>query len=314
MSPTPYAFDTQGPGADARLDQVGHVLDRADDLRANRDALLALWTGGCVLVLDADGNALADADLQPLLLSGDDAEGFTDQTWFLGRDGHGRGWFARGPDGWPDDHVHRVDLRTAAGTWPVRAAAAFACARSLQAWHARTRFCGLCGGAIELERAGWMGRCTQCRREHYPRTDIAVIATVTDGTRLLLGRQATWPARRWSLVAGFMEPGESLEQTVAREVLEETGVQVTRARYRASQPWPFPGSLMVGFDADATPGEARAHDELEDARWFELEELLAAQKRDVEDDGAGIRLSPQLSIARWLIDDWIAARASSTDP
>ena len=308
MSPATYAFDTQGPGAEARLDRFDQTLDRADDLRADRVALRALWRGGCVLVLDADGNALADAALQPRILAGDDSQSFTDDTWFLGRDNNGRGWFARGADAWPQQHDHRVDLRTAAANWPARPAAAFACARSLQAWQSRTRFCGLCGGAVVFERAGWMGRCTQCTREHYPRTDVAVIATVSDGARLLLGRQATWPARRWSLIAGFMEPGESLEQTVAREVLEETGVRVTRARYRASQPWPFPGSLMVGFDADAAPGDARAHDELEDARWFTLDELVAAQLRDLEDDGVGIHLSPRLSIARWLIDEWIAAR------
>lgn len=308
MSRATYAFDTQGAGADARLDLHDHVLDRSDDLRGNRDALLALWPGACVVVLDADGNALADAALQPRLLIADATVELTDQTWFLGRDREGRGWFARGPDAWPSEDSARVDLRTAAAEWPAGPAAAFACARALQAWHQRARFCGLCGGAMVLERAGWLGRCTQCGREHYPRTDVAVIATVTDGECLLLGRQATWPARRWSLIAGFMEPGESLEQTVAREVLEETGVRVTRARYRASQPWPFPGSLMVGFDAEALPGPASAHDEIEEARWFTVADLVAAQHRDVIDDGAGIRLSPRLSIARWLIDDWIAAR------
>lgn len=305
-----YAFDTQGAGADARLQQSDHALDRADDLRGDRDALQALWHGACVLVLDAEGHALADADLQPRLLAGDAAQALSDDAWFLGRDAGGRGWFARGADAWPGDGAHRIDLRGAAATWPAREAAAFACARALQTWHARTRFCGMCGGAVAIERAGWLGRCTQCAREHYPRTDAAVIATVSDGTRLLLGRQASWPARRWSLIAGFMEPGESLEQTVVREVFEETGVRVTTARYRASQPWPFPGSLMIGFDADALPGVAQAHDELEDARWFALDELIAAQARDADDDDEGIRLSPRLSIARWLIDTWIAERVA----
>ena len=110
--------------------------------------------------------------------------------------------------------------------------------------------------------------CSQCGAEHYPRTDPAVIVAVSDGTRLLLGRQANWPARRYSVIAGFVEPGESLEQTVAREVLEETGVRVRSCRYLASQPWPFPGSLMLGFVADAEPDDAAVDDELEDARWF----------------------------------------------
>lgn len=308
MSGSTYAFDTQGAGADGRLDLFDHVLDRADDLRSDPDALRALREGAQVLVLDGDGNALAGADLQPRPVTRVDTAALTDDACFLGRDGDGRGWFVRIAEPGADDGAPRIDLRGAAANWPTRHAAAFACARALQAWHARVRFCGMCGGAVMIERAGWLGRCTQCGREHYPRTDAAVIATVTDGTQLLLGRQATWPARRWSLIAGFMEPGESLEQTVAREVLEETGVRVTRARYRASQPWPFPGSLMIGFDAEALPGPASAHDELEDARWFSVDEVVAAQARDLQDDGKGIVLSPRLSIARWLIDEWIAAR------
>lgn len=304
----PYAFTGPGAGREAALQDAHAALDRSDHLRPDPGALADAWSTARVLLLDADGRAqTGDADA-PALASGAALGAFDPAALFLGRDARGMAWFARHVDTAGDDGaVARIDLRSAAAAWPALEAGAFACARALQAWHARTRFCGMCGGPTRVERAGWLLRCTRCEAEHYPRIDCAVIAAVSDGTRLLLGRQAAWPARRWSLVAGFVEPGESFEQTVAREVMEETGVRVTRARYRASQPWPFPGSLMIGFDADALPDVPRAHDELEDARWFTRAELLAARARDVDDDGDGIRLSPPMSIARWLIDAWLDA-------
>ena len=164
---------------------------------------------------------------------------------------------------------------------------------------------------MEFVRAGWLGRCSACHAEHYPRTDQAIIAAVTDGERLLLGRQKTWPRNRWSVLAGFVEPGESLEQTVAREVLEESGVRVLRSRYLASQPWPFPGSLMLGFVAEAAPDAPVAGDELEDVRWFEANEVREGLSREwsaTDDAQDGIVLSSPISIARWLIVQWLALR------
>ncbi|MDB6163011.1 MAG: diphosphatase, partial [Xanthomonadaceae bacterium] len=152
-------------------------------------------------------------------------------------------------------------------------------------------------------------RCAQCGSEHYPRTDQAMIAAVTDGHRLLLGRQTPWPPRRYSVLAGFVEPGESLEQTVAREVFEEAGVRVHRSRYLASQPWPFPGSLMLGFIAEAAGDEPVVGDELEDVRWFSAQDVrdgLARDGSEVLPDGhPGIVLSPPISIARWLVEQWL---------
>jgi NAD+ diphosphatase len=203
----------------------------------------------------------------------------------------------------------RVDLRIAAAAWPARDATAFAQARAVLHWHARHRFCGACGGELAYVRAGWLGRCAACGSEHYPRTDQAIIAAVTDGRRLLLGRQATWAPRRWSVLAGFVEPGESLEQTVAREVLEESGVRVRESRYVASQPWPFPGSLMLGFIALAEPDAPRAGEELEDARWFDAGEVragLAADWANADAEGEGIILSAPVSISRWLVERWLA--------
>jgi len=169
-------------------------------------------------------------------------------------------------------------------------------------WRSRNRHCGLCGGEIEFRRAGYQGHCLQCGAEHYPRVDPAVIVAVSDGERLLLGRQASWPAGRYSVIAGFVEPGETLEQTVAREVLEETGVRVRSSRYLGAQPWPFPGSLMLGFAAQAEPDEPRVDDELEDARWFTREQIGQALERT--DGSAGLWLSPRISIARSLIEHW----------
>jgi NAD+ diphosphatase len=151
-------------------------------------------------------------------------------------------------------------------------------ARALSIWRLRHRFCSVCAYATRSERAGHVRRCSnpQCGHEAFPRIDPAIIVLVTDGERALLGRQSTWPPGRYSTIAGFVEPGESLEDAVVREVREETGVRVQRVDYHSSQPWPFPSSLMLGFHAQAEPGaQIEVGGELEDARWFTRTELAA---------------------------------------
>ena len=298
MPASPFAF-------------IDGALDRAEYLRIDAARLAARWPGARVLLLDAGGNALAGddgmpRDATPREALGDGHAGRMDDAVLLGLQGE-RAWFALPlADGDADAAARRVDLRTAAATWPAREATAFAQARAVLHWRARHRFCGACGGALGYERAGWLGRCAQCGLEHYPRTDPAVIVAVTDGERLLLGRQAGWPARRYSTLAGFVEPGETLEQTVAREVFEESAVRVRGCRYLASQPWPFPSSLMLGFVADAEPDAPHANDdELEDARWFTRDEVGAALRGETKDEG--LLLSPRLSISRWLVEAWFAA-------
>ena len=292
---------------------IDGALDRAEHLRSDDARLAALWSSARLLELDAEGNALADADGAPRLLAGADLGGRDADAVLLGLDDEGRAWFALAADATSRDAATRIDLRTAAATWPVREATAFAQARAVLHWRARHRYCGACGGALAYERAGWLGRCTRCGLEHYPRTDPAVIVAVCDGARLLLGRQANWPARRYSTLAGFVEPGETLEQTVVREVFEESGVRVRGCRYLASQPWPFPSSLMLGFVADAEPDEPRANDEeLEDARWFTRDEVGAALRGQTRD--AGLLLSPRLSISRWLIECWYRERREQGAP
>ncbi len=287
---------------------VDGALDRADHLRDDSDALNALWPNAGVIVLDADGRAFADDEKNLRIVRGAELGGGPGATTFLGlRDGEA--WFFADAATLAIEAPQRVDLRSAATHWPAWQSSVFAQARALQHWHQRHRHCGVCGAASEFRRAGWLGVCTGCNSEHYPRTDQAVIVAVGNGDRLLLGRQAGWPPRRWSVIAGFVEPGETLEQTVAREVLEETGVRVRDARYLASQPWPFPGSLMLGFVADAEADEPVAGDELEQARWFTADEVRAGLANDwakADAIGVGIVLSSPISIARHVIRAWLA--------
>lgn len=280
-------------------------LDRAEHLRDDATALARLWPDARVLALDDDGGAAADAAGDPLPLRGRDVAPGVDTAVFLGLEG-ARAWFAIRDADAPLSAT-RTDLRSAAAQWPVVDATAFAQARAVLHWRTTHRFCGRCGAPLATVRAGWLGRCTGCGREHYPRTDAAVIVAVSDGARLLLGRQASWPPRRYSVLAGFVEPGESLEQTVAREVFEESGVRVTASRYLASQPWPFPSSLMLGFEADAAADDVPApSDELEDVRWFGADEIAAALHGESGPDG--LLLSPRISISRWLIERWSRAQ------
>ncbi|MCW2637219.1 MAG: diphosphatase [Blastococcus sp.] len=172
-------------------------------------------------------------------------------------------------------------------------------------WHERNRFSPLTGAATTIERGGWVQRDPTTGTEHFPRTDPAVIRLVHDGAdRVVLGRQAVWPPGRFSILAGFVEPGESAEAAVAREVAEEVGLTVTDIRYVASQPWPFPQSLMLGFVARAE-GEDILRldpDEIEEARWFTRDELRAG--------GGPMALPPGISIARHILDRWVAGEFS----
>jgi NAD+ diphosphatase len=190
-----------------------------------------------------------------------------------------------------------VDLRLTAGLLDPREAGLLAYARAMVTWRAQHRHCGACGTPLVAERAGHQMRCPRqgCGAQWFPRLDPAIIVLVEHGDRALLGRQAAWPAGRYSTLAGFVEPGESLEDTVRREVLEETGVRVGAMTYHSSQPWPFPSSIMIGFHATAdTTDIALGDDELEDARWFSREEIAAG--------AAG--LPPPQSVSYRLIEHW----------
>ena len=193
-------------------------------------------------------------------------------------------------------------LREAATELPAEEAALAAYAGSLLAWHRRHRFCANCGNRTAHADGGHERHCEHCDAHHFPRTDPVVIVRVVDGERLLLGRQASWAEGRFSVLAGFVEPGETLEEAVRREVREESSVEVGEVAYVASQPWPFPSSLMIGFHAVANAGpEPRPRDgELSEVRWFSRGEVEAAAAGASE-----IGLSPPYSISRRLIDGWL---------
>ncbi len=185
---------------------------------------------------------------------------------------------------------------------PPEDAALWGTARSLIEWHNRHRFCSNCGTATALFRAGWGRRCGACNSEHYPRVDPVVIMLAEHEDRVLLGRQPQYPPGRYSALAGFVEPGESIEEAVARELEEEAGIEVRGVRYVASQPWPFPGSLMIACLAQA-PSDALTIDrtELDDARWFNRSAVEAALRGD---PGAPFQAPPHFAIAHTLLACW----------
>jgi NAD+ diphosphatase len=200
-----------------------------------------------------------------------------------------------------------LGLRAVAPRLGQEDGALLAHAVALLHWHREHPRCARCGAATAVAEGGHVRACSSCGALHHPRTDPVVIMLVVDGDRALLGRQARWPPGRYSALAGFVEPGESLEDAVAREVAEEAGVAVERLRYRSSQPWPFPASLMLGFVARHAGGEPSARDgELEDVRWFGRAEVDAMRA------GRSERfLPPRDAIARRLVDEWLDAPAAA---
>jgi NAD+ diphosphatase len=180
----------------------------------------------------------------------------------------------------------------------------FAAALSLGGWHARHGFCANCGSRTSIVRGGWSRSCPSCKAEHYPRVDPVVIMLVENGGSLLLGRQPHYPPGRYSALAGFVEAGETIEAAVAREVQEEAGIAVANVDYVASQPWPFPSSLMIGCRASARETRLSIDTtELEDARWFTRDEIAAALQGD---DDAPFQAPPHFAIARTLLEHWLA--------
>ena len=226
----------------------------------------------------------------------------TDDAVFLGLAGE-TPLFAEDVNGAEPKEGRPAGLREAASELAAEEVALAGYAGSLLAWHRRHRFCANCGTPTEQRDGGHERHCPACDAHHFPRTDPVVIVRVTDALdRLLLGRQASWADGRFSLLAGYVEPGETLEDAVRREVLEESGVALGDVSYLASQPWPFPSSLMLGFSALATGGEPAPGDgELAEVRWFERDEVERAARGEGE-----LALSPSYSIARRLIDAWLA--------
>jgi NAD+ diphosphatase len=215
----------------------------------------------------------------------------------LGLDADGPVFAVEAP---PETEV--IGVREAAAVLPAEDAGLAAYAAALLNWHRRHGHCANCGAPTTVAEGGIVRTCPNCGAQHHPRTDPVVIMLIVDADRVLLGRQPSWPPGRYSALAGFVEPGESLEEAVAREVREEAGVEIGRPEYIASQPWPFPTSLMLGFIAAWRSGEPRRIDrELEDVRWFERADIEAA----VEDREAPLGVPPRLAIARRLMEHWV---------
>ena len=288
------------------IDRAAHLRLDPDRLRHRladpTSVLVPIWRGQS-LVIGADnpvaalphvGDPSLDLPLQ--------------ETVFLGLADGDRACFAVLLPDTPEPDVGRLeggafaDLRQVGPLMTAPDAGWLAYARAVAHWHATHRFCGACGAAADSLQGGWLRRCgnPECARQHFPRTDPAIIVRVVHGDRILLGRQTAWPRRWYSVLAGFVEPGESLEDSVRREVLEESGIVCREVRYVSSQPWPFPASLMLGFTAAAEHDTITLGDqELEDARWFTRQEIATAV------DAGELRLSPQISISRSLIDAWL---------
>ena len=273
----------------------GPGLDRADPLRADPDAIRRLadepaarqlvWRE-CLPAIGEDGKLEWQAVSAPEL--------------FLGLD-HGEPRFSAIPES--------VEGARAAfgmmGGLSDRDAPLFAAALSLGGWHSRHPFCASCGERTRIIRGGWSRSCSSCSAEHYPRVDPVVIMLAEHDDRLLLGRQPQYPPRRYSALAGFVETGETIEAAVARELNEEAGIDVFDVTYVASQPWPFPSSLMIGCTARAASPELRIDTaELEDARWFTREEVSAGLR---DPDTGAFQPPPRFAIARTLLEHWLAA-------
>jgi NAD+ diphosphatase len=204
-----------------------------------------------------------------------------------------------------DGRFHVTDLRSIAvqGLVPAEHLAPLAEAKALLHWHARRHFCSNCGHPTKVVQAGWRRDCTHCQAEHFPRTDPVVIMLAVNGDRCLLGRQTRFVPGMWSCLAGFVEPGETIEEAARRETLEESGIRCGTVRYFASQPWPFPSSLMIGCHAEAISYDIVVdRNELEDVRWFSRDEAAAMLMRTHPD---GLSTPPPMAIAHHIIRTWV---------
>jgi NAD+ diphosphatase len=273
----------------------GPGLDRADALRADEGALKALagrpdarqltWSEG-LPVVDDQGRMTWQQVSDPQL--------------FLGLDGAA-----------PRFSSIEEATASAYAAFPSIAllsadeAPLFAAALSLSRWHRGHAFCANCGHSTAIVRGGWSRRCPVCTAEHYPRVDPVVIMIAEHEGCLLLGRQPQYPPGRYSALAGFVEVGETIEAAVARELFEEAGIRVRDLRYIASQPWPFPSSLMIGCHTQAQGRDLRIDkSELDDARWFTRDEIVGALAGA---DDAAFEAPPKAAIARTLLERWLGA-------
>lgn len=286
----PDAFFS-GPGLD-RADQLRASPEKLADLAGRADARELVWSEG-LPAMDGAGSLVWQPVNEPAV--------------FLGLDGDAPRFSPLAEPAGMAFSVLPLIAQLDACDAPL-----FAAALSLARWHTRHRFCANCGHVSDIERGGWSRSCPRCSAVHFPRVDPVAIMLVEHEGNVLLGRQPRYPAGRYSALAGFIEVGESIENAVAREVKEEAGVDVREVRYVASQPWPFPSSLMIGCHAQALSAEITIDRvELEDARWFTREEVARAIAGAKD---AAFLPPPPTAIARTLLEHWLGLEAMQTRP
>lgn len=283
----------------------GQPLDRADQLRSDPAKLAELRAGDArLLKLDA---LVPELDAQGRL-AWEPINGADGELVFLGL-AEDRAHFAAVPsEGNADPAYAQRQIWGMLGQFTPQDLALYGGARSVLDWHARHKFCARCGQPTALAKGGWQRDCAEetggCGAQHFPRVDPVAIMLVECDGRLLLGRQARFPPRSYSALAGFVEPGESVEDAVRREVFEEAGVRVGEVRYIASQPWPFPSQLMIGCIGFADSLELTIDEtEIEDARWFTREEVAEALTKGP--DSTSFLSPPSQAIARHLLQWWL---------
>jgi NAD+ diphosphatase len=298
---------------------AGNPLDRvserrtdadwiADQLAAPETCAIALWNGQPLVEMNPIG------ETRLVYISGALARelaGGEERLLFLGLDIDDEAVFALDMEGPADPAEGALNgrgrfegLRALAPRLPADEAGVAATAKAVFEWRRRHRFCSMCGQQSEAVDGGWKRKCPACGTEHFPRTDPVAIMLAVNHDRCLLGRQASFPPGMYSALAGFMEPGESIEEACARELYEEAGLRATSVRYHSSQPWPFPSNLMIGLIAQVADGEAVADmAELEDVRWFTRDEARRLMRGEI----AGLSCPPPLAIAHQLIRAWAFA-------
>lgn len=282
---------------------TGGWLDRADAVRSDEQALAAALANPRARLMRLEsGDPAVDANGA---IAWDSIANATGTPIFLGVDADRRPYFGETRAGDTATPGRSGALMRMLDAMPPGDAAIFGTVRSVTGWHARNGFCANCGTATAIIKGGWARSCPNCGAEHFPRVDPVVIMLAEYDGRALVGRQAAFPPGRYSALAGFVEPGESLEEAVARELFEEAGVRVSDVRYLASQPWPFPGQLMLAAIGTAD-SETLTIDtkEIEDAFWVTREEVQAALAGA---EGAKFLPPPPYAIARTLLEEWAGA-------